>query len=230
MHECARAPDATTRAIVGVSLAVRHLLVAVACAGSAFAQPPAPQESLETLSRPVTPSAFDVTFGDTALAPLKLDMKVSPAPRFVIECPRCSADDRFAPSPTSNAPWSAGIGTSFDVGRTRVGLALLGSRNYRLPRYMAQPLGTTADTTPAWAASYSDLASNRTEWTVSARVQRTLKTLRGGQTIGVVGDAWTPVNTGPDPARILGGAAAPSITDMPLLPSKTVRFGVTFAF
>lgn len=200
MHECARATGATTRAVVGVHLAARHVVIALLCAGHASAQSATPRESL---SKPVTPSVLDVTFGDTSLPPLNLDLKVEPAPRLVIECPRCSGDDRFAASPTSNAPWSAGIGASFGVGGAHLDLSMRASRNYRLPRYMAQPLGMTADTTPAWASSYADMASNRTEWTVSARVERTLKTLRGGQTIGVVGDAWTPMNTSRDPARSL---------------------------
>lgn len=212
---------------MSVHRAVHHAVFALLCAGPASAQPAVPREPL---SQPVTPSVLDVTFGDTSLPPLRLDLKVEPAPRLVIECSRCSADDRFAPSPTSNAPWSAGIGTASGFAGARLDLSLRASRNYRLPRYMAQPLGVTADTTPSWASPYSDLTSNRTEWTVSARVERTVKTLRGGQTISVVGDAWMPVNTGPDPARNLGGGSSPSITDLPLLPSKTVRFGVTFAF
>ncbi len=121
-------------------------------------------------------------------------------------------------------------GWSFGVGGARLDLSLRASRNYRLPRYMAQPLGMSADTTPSWASSYADMASSRTEWTVSARVARSLKTLRGGQTISVVGDAWTPLNTGRDPARNLSGGPSPSSTDLPLLPSRTVRFGVTIAF
>jgi len=147
-----------------------------------------------------------------------------------LECPLCSGRDGWAPSTTSNAPWSAGAGTSFTVAGAGIGVAVLGSRNYRLPRYMAQPLGTAVDVTPAGAMSYSDLSSSRTEWTVSARVQRTLKTLRGGQTIGIVGDAWLPLNDSLDPARIGTNSPPYPRTDVPLLPAKAIRVGVTFGF
>mgnify|MGYP001022100384 CR=1 FL=1 len=215
----------------------RQLAVALCC-GIAEAQPPAePAPPVASPEQPAArslrlPAAPDLTVTTTETPrPLIFADAIGRALGAAIECPTCAGTDRWAPSPTSNAPWSAGVSVNVSLAGTAVGLAVMGSRNYRMPRYMAQPLGSTSDTTPPGASAYSDLASNRTEWIVSARVRRTLKTFSGGQTLGVVADGWLPLTSLFDPARLRSNLPPPAPrTDVPLLPSKAIRAGVSFGF
>lgn len=202
--------------------------------GSATVTPIEQSGSADALSRPLLPQSIDkltVTATDDPPRLLILGDDVARALGLAVVCPRCASDDRWALPPTSNAPWSAGVSTNVSIGATSIGVALLGSRNYRMPRFMAQPLGSRLDTTPTGASAYSDLSSNRTEWLVSVGARRTLKTFSGGQTLGVVGEAWLPLPSSADLQRAHTSLPAPSPrTDIPLLPSRAVRAGITFGF
>lgn len=161
-----------------------------------------------------------------------LGVSALPAIRFGlgVECSACPSESGGSLRPSISAPWSTRVATRFSIGGTELGVALLGSNNYRLPRYMAQPLGIDGDTTPPGAPSYADLSSSRTEWTVSARVSRTLKTFGGGRSLGLTSDAWLPLNSSIDPQRRRPSSVPPYVPGVPLLSSKTIRVGLTFRF
>lgn len=189
-----------------------------------------PSETTEGRARPMSPLVIDGASTAPGAPPLVITTPPDAPLGLTLECSICVNGSGDAPPQPANAPWSTGLGARFSIVGAQVGVSLLGSRNYRLPRFMAQPLGISGDTTPPGATSYSELSSARTEWTVSARVQRTLKTLGGGQTLGVTADAWLPLNTAIDPQRQQSDVPGLPRTDVPLLPSKALRVGLTFRF
>jgi hypothetical protein len=52
-------------------------------------------------------------------------------------------------------------------------------------------------------------------------VQKTIKRTSGGQTIGLAADLFIPITS---------EVAPPGAPDVPMLPSKALRFGVVLAF
>ena len=85
---------------------------------------------------------------------------------------------------------------------------------------MSQALGGDHDLT-APESSLTDMSRSQTRWQVSARVQKTVKRMSGGQTIGLFADVFIPINSE------VAGAGAP---DAPVLRSRAIRFGVVLGF
>lgn len=66
------------------------------------------------------------------------------------------------------------------------------------------------------------MAQTRTNWQLLARARRTLSRLAGGQTVGVIGEAFVPLSAR-DVSPLSGlGSQGPS--------SRAVRFGPVFGF
>lgn len=104
---------------------------------------------------------------------------------------------------------------TLERGNNQFTLGVAGQRNHRLPLYFAPPLAMDTDTIPA-ASGMANMAQTRTSWQVSARARRTLKRLSGGQTVGVVGEAFVPVGQNSVPRTVIS--------------SRAVRAGLVFGF
>jgi hypothetical protein len=135
------------------------------------------------------------------------------------ECPGCTASG-IQPPGNPNAPWAVRSRVTYAAAGARLTLGVVGHRNYQLPLFMSETLAGDYDLV-APESSPADLSRNQTRWQLSARVQKTVKRLSGGQTIGLVGDAFIPI-----------GSEAPAVSarDAPKPPSAAVRFGIILGF
>jgi hypothetical protein len=133
--------------------------------------------------------------------------------RTLTTCPSCPADDGRAPVTNGNAPWRVGAFYMFGEAFNHVTFGVVGQRNERLPLFMTEPIGAAIG--PAPPPSQSTLMSDtRTQWTTSIAAEKTLHERRGGQTLGVLGQAFLP----------LGAAgAAPKAVDTPAPSQRAVR-------
>lgn len=99
-----------------------QLAVLMLCASGAHAQPPEQERPPEASIAPLSLSA--ISQEEHRRQPLIIGTETGSPLGFALECPLCAGRDGSAPSPTSNAPWSAGVGTSFTVAGARVGVAV----------------------------------------------------------------------------------------------------------
>jgi hypothetical protein len=135
-------------------------------------------------------------------------------------CPACAGITAQAPG-NPNAPWTVRAAITLDTGDSQFTLGVIGQRNHRLPAYLAQSPGADADTIQA-ASGMASMAQTHTNWQLLARARRTLSRLAGGQTVGIVGEAFVPLSAR-DVSPLSGlGAQGPS--------SRAVRFGPVFGF
>jgi len=121
----------------------------------------------------------------------------------------------------SNAPWSisGGFIHAFDNG-TIARFGVVGYRNYRIPPFLNQAVGTGQDLTLP-LSSFVDFSQQETQWMFTAGVEKTFITIPGGTTIGGVTDMFMPLNKVP-PSVILPDTLAPA--------SLTVRGGLKLGF
>lgn len=135
------------------------------------------------------------------------------------ECSGCTASG-IQPPRNPNAPWAVRSSVTYAGAGAQVTFGVVGHRNYQLPLFMSQALGGDHDLT-APESSLTDMSRSQTRWQVSARVQKTVKRMSGGQTIGLFADVFIPINSE------VAGAGAP---DAPVLRSRAIRFGVVLGF
>jgi hypothetical protein len=120
-----------------------------------------------------------------------------------------------------NAPWKVGWGFSYSPDNGTVArISVVGYRNYRMPLFMSQAIGSDQDMTLP-LVSFTDLSQREVHWEIAAGVEKTFIRTAGGATIGAVADLFVPLNN-VSPARV-----AP---DTHVLPSITVRGGVKVGF
>jgi hypothetical protein len=131
-----------------------------------------------------------------------------------------AGDTGFGPV-NPNAPWKVGGGITYSPGSGTIArLGVVGSRNYRVPLFMSQTIGSDRDLTLP-LVSFTDLSQREVQWEISAGVEKTLIRIHGGVTIGAVADLFVPLN------RISPPRVAPQ-THVPA--SITVRGGVKLGF
>jgi hypothetical protein len=88
----------------------------------------------------------------------------------------------------------------------------------RLPTYMSTTPGGDPLQLPS-ASSLTDMSRSAVTWEVTASGRATLWKSRRGVDLGVVGDVTVPV-----------GSQSPSGPHIPVLPSRSIRFGVALGF
>jgi hypothetical protein len=120
-----------------------------------------------------------------------------------------------------NAPWkvSARFTHAFDNG-TIANVGVIGYRNYRIPPFLSQAIGSGQDLTLP-LASFVDFSQQKTQWMFTAGIEKTFITIPGGTTIGGVGDVFLPLNK-VAPSLIVPDTKAPA--------SLPVRGGLKLGF
>jgi hypothetical protein len=131
-----------------------------------------------------------------------------------------SSNETFFAPVNPNAPWQVGGGFAYSSDNgfaARIGA--VGHRNYRLPLSMSRAIASGHDLTLP-LASFTDLLQPEVQWELLIGVQKTLIRTSGGRTIGAVADVFVPLNS-----------TSPTLASPgQVLPSRTVRLGVTFGF
>jgi hypothetical protein len=120
-----------------------------------------------------------------------------------------------------NAPWkvSARFTHAFDNG-TIANVGVIGYRNYRIPPFMTQTIGSGQDLTLP-LVSFADLSQPEMQWMLTAGIEKTFFHIPGGTTVGGVGDVFVPLNKIP---RSL------IVPDTQIPASITVRGGLKLGF
>ena len=115
-------------------------------------------------------------------------------------CPTCPTGDR---PPITNDDAPRNIAAYLTLGDTAnyVRVGVIGQTNARLPLFMTTPIGGTASAQEP-ASSMTSMGDPGTHWQVSIAAEQTPLGLRGGQTIGVLAEAFLPLalKTGPPAA------------------------------
>lgn len=187
-----------------------------------IAQAPVPDNVAKALAKTPPPS------------PLRLGLEVErqaqrPAPgittvrgQWRIDFPesgvRGDAGSFRAPA-NDKAPWALGSRLTYGTQSAQASFGVIAARNYRLPVFMSQPLGSDAILSMPAMSSLSDFLTARTEWQFTARVQKTIARGSRGQTLSLVGDVFLPIGSS-DAAPV--PHTAPS--------SRAVRFGIVTGF
>lgn len=160
---------------------------------------------------------------------VRLDGPTPPAggewwrPRLEIQvgrpCEGCAPTRLGVPPGSPNAPWSVDSTVSFATAGSRVVLGVSGTRNHRLPLFMARTLDGRGDLT-APVGALADLSPRPTLWVVTGSARKVLKRTASGATLGVAGDVFLPLNT----------TVTPGVPQATVLPSRAVRLGVVLGF
>ena len=137
-------------------------------------------------------------------------------------CAPPSGDDLRRWSPHNpNAPQTLGAGLHVGGTSASFSVGAVGSRNARLPLFVATLLANPQLPQPMPdVSSLSDLAQSNYTWQVIAAATKTLFTSKGGVVVGVAGDVFIPV----------GSQSSDIVPENPVIPSRAVRFGVTLGF
>lgn len=132
------------------------------------------------------------------------------------------------PPVNPNAPWKASGGLSYSLDNGTVArISVVGYRNYKMPLFMSQPIGSDQDLTLP-LVSFTDLSQREVHWEISAGVEKTFIRTAGGVTIGAVADLFLPLNNVSSP---LTNVSPPRVApDTPILRSMTIRGGVKVGF
>jgi hypothetical protein len=157
------------------------------------------------LATPATPTAAQQAAPDPEpQRRLRLDAPAPPPPpvdltpalpgwtsglRTLTTCPTCPADDSRAPVTNGNAPWRVGAFYMFGEAFNHVTFGVVGQRNERLPLFMTEAIGAPIGPPPPPSTS-TFLSDPRIQWTASIAAEKTLNEWRGGQTLGVLGEAF----------------------------------------
>jgi hypothetical protein len=125
-----------------------------------------------------------------------------------------------SPPVNPNAPWKVGGGFTYSTDNGTIArINVVGYRNYRMPPFMSQAIGSDQDLTRP-LVSFTDLSQREVQWQISAAVEKTFIRTAGGATIGAVADLFVPLNS-VSPARVSPDTVPPSIT---------IRGGVKLGF
>jgi len=137
-------------------------------------------------------------------------------------CAPPSGDDLRLWSPRHpNAPQTFGAGMHIGGRSASFSVGAVGSRSARLPLFVSTILANPQTPMPMPdVSSLSDLAQSNYTWQVVAAARKSLFTSTGGVTVGVAGDVFIPV----------GSQSSDIVPQNPVIPSRAVRFGVTFGF
>jgi hypothetical protein len=128
-----------------------------------------------------------------------------------------TADDRRAKDPLllftpRDRLWEFRTGRSFELGKRLVGSAhLVGRRGYRLPLYLAEPLGADRSTFDLANFAGADMSQFETDWVAKVRVEKALVQRRTWN-MRLIGDVLAPLNhadraVSPQPASLLNSRA-----------------------
>jgi hypothetical protein len=115
--------------------------------------------------------------------------------------------------------WIIRQGLAYESTAGSATVAVVGHRGYKLPLYMSAPMETGGLTVPT--SAFADPLRLEIQWELTAGVSKVLKRTAGGQTIGVSGEVFIPLN---DVSR----AAGSSVTS--ILQSKALRVGLSVGF
>lgn len=196
--------------IVGLAL-VCH--AAVASAQPSAPQEPDPPRRLRLEVPPSPPSPLDVTPTTGS----------SPGLRTLATCPTCPTDDDRAPVTAGTAgiaPWRAGAFYTVGDPFNHVTFGVVGQRNERLPLYMSVPIGVPIGPAPLLSGANATL-DTRTHWLAAIAAEKSLRDIRGGAALGILGEAFLP----------FGAFAPKSASINPPSPSgRAVRGGLRVLF
>jgi hypothetical protein len=128
-----------------------------------------------------------------------------------------TADDRRAKDPLllftpRDRLWEFRTGRSFELGKGLVGSAqLVGRRGYRLPLYLAEPVGADRSTFDLPNFAGADMSQFEIDWVAKVRIEKTLVQRRTWN-MRLVGEVLAPLNHGdraasPQPASLLNSRA-----------------------
>ena len=188
-------------------------------------RPPAAEAKSDTPPRRLTPPGRQLDVGTLTPQPDRVEEGRS---RWTLHLDLGGSRDvqggptaRIAQPPANpNAPWAFRGGVRYSRASATVALNVVGSRNYRLPLFLSRTLVGDQDLALP-LASFADMSMKRTEWQLSASLQKTVGHMRGGGTIGLAADAFIPLAVGsPSPIAAVESRA----------PSRALRFGVVFGF
>jgi hypothetical protein len=228
------ASDPAMLAAARVTHAVRSAIAATTFAltsSAALAQssPAQVQEPARTAQRPVSegsaqpssnePAEISLRNGRFTLGTAQTSILESWLSSVDMKCVGCGAFDSNAarPEPTSpNAPWllEGKFRRQTPLGIFSAGF--VGVRNYAMPPLTVTPIGGDVD--PGLLGDWSrNFVGPTSQWMMTASFEKTLKTFKGGATVGVAADVMLPVKT----ESALGGD--PRIIAMA---SRTIRAAV----